>query len=158
MSSIFSLIILYSDLGQLAQRVKNLSAVQETWVPSLGQEDPLEKGMATLQYSCLENPMDRGAWGRSLSSWGRKESDTTEQLTLSIFHCKSVYSTRVEFRVVRGCFIMPCFLDGAQAWHLGSHCSWMNGCECQKEGSVWKSLFFASRKMIREFGEWVTVR
>ena len=32
MSSIFSLIILYSDLGQLAQRVKNLSAVQETWV------------------------------------------------------------------------------------------------------------------------------
>ena len=31
-------------------------------VRSLGQEDPLEEGMATLQYSCLENPMDRGAW------------------------------------------------------------------------------------------------
>ena len=32
-------------------------------VPSLGWEDPLEKEMATLlQYSCLENPMDRGAW------------------------------------------------------------------------------------------------
>ena len=29
------------------QRVKNLPAVQETWVRSLGQEDPLEKGMAT---------------------------------------------------------------------------------------------------------------
>ena len=29
-----------------------------------------------LQYSCLENPMDRGAWG----PWGRKESDTTERL------------------------------------------------------------------------------
>ena len=28
--------------------VKNLPAVQETWVQSLGQEDPLEKGMATL--------------------------------------------------------------------------------------------------------------
>ena len=27
--------------------VKNLLAMQETWVPSLGQEDPLEKGMAT---------------------------------------------------------------------------------------------------------------
>ena len=27
--------------------VKNLPGVQETWVPSLGQEDPLEKGMAT---------------------------------------------------------------------------------------------------------------
>ena len=36
--------------------------MQETWVQSLGWEDPLEEGMATLQYSCLENPMDRGAW------------------------------------------------------------------------------------------------
>ena len=32
-------------------------------VLSWGQEDPLEQGMAMqLQYSCLENPMDRGAW------------------------------------------------------------------------------------------------
>ena len=31
----------------VAQRVKRLPAMQETWVPSLGQEDPLEKGMAT---------------------------------------------------------------------------------------------------------------
>ena len=47
----------------LAQAVKNLSAVLEIWVQSLGQKDPLEKGMAThlLQYSCLGNAMDRGA-------------------------------------------------------------------------------------------------
>ena len=31
----------------VAQLVKNLPAMQETRVPSLGQEDPLEKGMAT---------------------------------------------------------------------------------------------------------------
>ena len=31
----------------MAQRVKHLPAMQETWVRSLGQEDPLEKGMAT---------------------------------------------------------------------------------------------------------------
>ena len=31
----------------MAQMVKNPPAVQETWVPSLGQEDPLEKGKAT---------------------------------------------------------------------------------------------------------------
>ena len=31
----------------VAQMVKNLSALQETWVQSLGWEDPLEKGMAT---------------------------------------------------------------------------------------------------------------
>ena len=31
----------------MAQTVKNLPAIQETWVQSLGQEDPLEKGIAT---------------------------------------------------------------------------------------------------------------
>ena len=31
----------------MAQLVKNLPAMQETWIQSLGQEDPLEKGMAT---------------------------------------------------------------------------------------------------------------
>ena len=42
---------------------KNLPAMQETWVQILGQEDPTEKGMETpLQYSCLGNPRDRGAW------------------------------------------------------------------------------------------------
>ena len=47
----------------VAQTVKGLPAMQETWVRSLGQEDPLEKEMATLSsYSCLENPMDGGAW------------------------------------------------------------------------------------------------
>ena len=47
----------------MAQQEKNLPAMQETWVLSLCREDALEKGMATpLQYSCLENPMDRGAW------------------------------------------------------------------------------------------------
>ena len=37
--------------------------MRETQVRSLGWEDPLEKGRGyPLQYSCLENPMDRGAW------------------------------------------------------------------------------------------------
>ena len=45
------------------QRLKRLPAMWETWVRSLGREDPLEKEMATqLLYSCLENPMDGGAW------------------------------------------------------------------------------------------------
>ena len=73
----------------MAQTVKRLPTVQDTRVQSLGREDLLEKGMAThssilappphlqkkvgaqrniegngtpLQYSCLENPMDGGAW------------------------------------------------------------------------------------------------
>ena len=47
----------------VAQMVKSLLAMQETWVQSLGWEDSLEKGVANLlQYSCLEIPMDRGVW------------------------------------------------------------------------------------------------
>jgi len=41
--------------------VKHLTAMQETWIRSLGQEDPLEKE-SPLQYSCLENSTDEGAW------------------------------------------------------------------------------------------------
>ena len=43
--------------------VKNLPAMQEIWVWSLGPEDALEKGNdSPLQYSCLENSKDGGAW------------------------------------------------------------------------------------------------
>ena len=43
----------------VAQLVKNLPAMQETWIQSRGWEDPLEKGTGyTLQYSSLENSMD----------------------------------------------------------------------------------------------------
>ena len=38
-------------VSHMAQMVKNLPVMQETWVQSLGQEDPLEKGMAT--YSSI---------------------------------------------------------------------------------------------------------
>ena len=52
--------------------------MQETWVQSLGQEDsPGEGNGYPLQYSCLGNPMDRGAWH---GPWGRKELDMTEWL------------------------------------------------------------------------------
>ena len=100
--------------------VKNLLAMQETWVRFLGWEDSLEKEMAThfsilglpwwlrckdsacnagdlgsiprmgrspgkrsgysLQYSYLENSMDRGAWQDS--PWGCIASDMTERLSL----------------------------------------------------------------------------
>ena len=42
----------------VAQLVKNEPAMWETWVRSLGWENPLEKGKATPQYSGLENFMD----------------------------------------------------------------------------------------------------
>ena len=55
--------ILFFPQPMVAQTVKHLPTMQKTQVQSLGWEDPLEKEMANpLQYSCLENPTDRGAW------------------------------------------------------------------------------------------------
>ena len=53
----------YSWTSLVAQRVKNLPALRQTWIQSLGRGDPLEKGMAT-HYStpAWRIPMDRGAW------------------------------------------------------------------------------------------------
>ena len=50
-------------LLKVAQTVKNLAAMQETWVRSLGWEEPLKEGMTT-PFSILawRIPMDRGAW------------------------------------------------------------------------------------------------
>ena len=64
----------------MAQRVKNLPAMQETQVQSLGREVPLEKGMA----SCLENPMDRGAWQATIH--GVEKSWTRLSITHSTAH------------------------------------------------------------------------
>ena len=48
----------YSWLSLMAQLVKNSPAMWETWVPSLGWEDPLEKGKLPTPVFYLENSMD----------------------------------------------------------------------------------------------------
>ena len=64
----------------VAQLVKNLPAVQETWVLFLGWEDPLEKEVATY-CSILAWKISRT---EGYSPWGRKELGTTERLTLTL--------------------------------------------------------------------------
>jgi len=52
-----------SRASLVAQLVKNLSAMQETWVRSLGWEDPLKEGIATHpSILAWRIPTDRGAW------------------------------------------------------------------------------------------------
>ena len=67
----------------VAQMAKNLSAVWETWVPSLGWDDLSREGTGNpLQYSCLENPMDIWAWqATGYIVHGAVEWNMTEQLT-----------------------------------------------------------------------------
>ena len=66
-----------------------MQETQETWLRTLGQENPLEEEGAShssifflLQYSCLENSRDRGACILGYSPRGRKKSDTTEWLSM----------------------------------------------------------------------------
>ena len=74
------------NLTMVAQTVKNLPAMQETWIQSLGWEDRREEGMAAHpSIHAWRIPMDRGAWWakpmgsqRVRGYMGRKEPDTTE--------------------------------------------------------------------------------
>ena len=67
----------------MAHMVKNLPTMQETWVQSLGREDPLEKGMATnTSILAWRIPWTEEPGG--LQSMCCKESDMTEPLSLSL--------------------------------------------------------------------------
>ena len=63
-------------LWLVAQMVKNLPEIQETWVQSLGWEDLLEKGVATEEFLPGKFHGQRRLVG--YSPWGHKESDMTE--------------------------------------------------------------------------------
>ena len=71
----------------VAQMVKNPPVVRETWVWSLGQEDTLEKGMAT-HSSVLGWRIPWTGKPGGLQSQGHKELDMTERLSFSTFYRK----------------------------------------------------------------------
>ena len=67
----------------MAQWVKNLPAMQETWVKSLGQEESREgENGNPLQYSCLKNPMDRGAWQATVQRVTKSQTHKAKKQSL----------------------------------------------------------------------------
>ena len=61
----------------VAQLGKNPPVMQDTWVRSLGQRDPLEKWLPAPVFLPRESPWTEEPGGAN-SPWGRKESDTTK--------------------------------------------------------------------------------
>ena len=83
-------IVLTDGASLVAQKVKILPAVQETWIQSLGWEDPPgEVNGNPPQYSCLKNSKDRKAWRATVC--GVTELDTTERPTLALFIFMAFY-------------------------------------------------------------------
>ena len=71
-------IIFSKEIDLVAQMVKNLPAMQETWVRSLGCEDSSGEGNGNpLQYSCVGKPMDWGTLWATVHGV-TKAMDTTE--------------------------------------------------------------------------------
>ena len=62
-------------IERVVQTVKNLPAMQETWVRSLDWEDPLEKGMATHSSILAWGiPKDRGAWWATVHGVAKRQT------------------------------------------------------------------------------------
>ena len=69
--------------------------MQEMQVWSLGREDLSGVGNGNpLQYSCLENPTDRGGW-LSYSPWGHKELDKAEHTTQQMEYYSAIKKNEI---------------------------------------------------------------
>ena len=93
----------------MAQTVKRLPTMQETWVRSLGREDPLEKEMATHSSSLAWKSPWTEKPGR-LQSMGHKESDMTEQLHFHFTLPKKVCLVKA--------MVFPVVMYGCESWTI----------------------------------------
>ena len=81
----------------VAQMVKNLPARQETWVQSLGwKKSPREWNSYPLQYSWLENSMDRGAWRGTFHGVAKSRHNRVTN-TIRFVYCNGINNDSVAF-------------------------------------------------------------
>ena len=70
---------------------KASAGMRETRARSLGQEDPLEKEMATHSSTCLENPMEGGAWWATVHGVSVGHKLVTKQQQMGIYDSKQAW-------------------------------------------------------------------
>ena len=119
------------ELPRWCQRWRTQLTIRETWdaVWSLGQKDPLEKSMANpLQYSCLENPMDGGAWRATVH--GVAKSLTRLKWLSTNYDCLSDEFLRGTNRNSDSC-ILPTLLRPVEK-------------HCLQRGGLWICIFKSS--------------
>ena len=79
----------YSWASLVAQMVKNPPAMQETWVRSLGREDPLEEGLAThSSILAWRIPTDRGAWQATVHGVTKSQTQLSNSAQHSTTQCR----------------------------------------------------------------------
>ena len=113
-----------TELTWMAQIVKNLLAVQETRVWSLGQEDSLENGMAAhcflWMYSYLEKSIDRGAWQAAVHGVTVSQTQLSNSLLSNFtFHIPvitNVYSSVIMFQDLHKVISVHCSFNTAVIW------------------------------------------
>ena len=124
--------LLYSWTSLVAQTVKNLPAMWETWVWSLGREDPLEEGIATHSNILSERiHMDRGAGQATVHGATKSRtwlSDWAQHSTVSILitskipqFCKLLLETAKAIEIFD---MIKCFLT-------------KQSCNCKKIWAIW---------------------
>ena len=86
--------------------VKRLPSMWETWIRSLGQENPLEKEMATHSSTRAWKIPRMEELGAGYFPWGRKESGVTKRLTLSLSY---LFSGEILCHFILGCFLITEF-------------------------------------------------
>ena len=103
----------------VTQMVKNLPFMQETWVWSLGQEDPLEEGMAThSSIPAWRIPMDGGAWRLSFMGSQRVGHDWAYTfIQIASYHIFFIHSSTDG---PLGCFLILA-VENHAAVNMGMH-------------------------------------
>ena len=106
----------YSWASLVAQMVKNLPVMRETWVPSVGWEDPLEEGMAThSSILAWKIPIDRGAWRATVhavsKSWTR-----LRDFTFTFSRGSSQARDRIQVSHIAGRFFNRATREAQEYW------------------------------------------